>query len=91
MITVVFGHCHKQNIDFVVSVYDHEGVQFAKDHNAAALKVSSVNITHYPLIASIVKTKLPIIIDTGHATIGEAVRAVEWCRKSRRGKDHSRA
>ena len=76
----IFDHCHKQNMDFVVSVYDHEGVQFAKDNNAVALKVSSSNITHYPLIASIVKTKLPIIIDTGHATIGEAVRAVEWCR-----------
>ena len=78
--STIFEHCHKQDIDFVVSVYDHEGVRFAKDYNAAALKVSSSNITHYPLIASIVDTKLPIIIDTGHATIAEAVRAVEWCR-----------
>ena len=42
----IFDHCHKQNMDFVVSVYDHEGVQFAKDNNAVAL---SVIIKYNPL------------------------------------------
>mgnify|MGYP001428962590 CR=1 FL=1 len=78
----IFDYCHKQKMDIVVSVYDDEGAFFAKEHGAVALKVSSSNITHNPLINSIAALELPIIIDTGYSTIAEAVRAVEWCRSS---------
>ena len=76
----IFQYCRQQKIEFVVSVYDDEGVAFARDQQAVALKVSSSNITHYPLLSNMAKTGLPIIIDTGHSTIEEACRAFKWLR-----------
>ena len=76
----IFGYCRNRELEFVVSVYDEEGAVFAKEQNAAAIKISSSNITHYPLINFVAKLGLPMIIDTGHSTISEAVRAIKWCR-----------
>ncbi len=78
----IFEHCREQKIEFVLSVYDDEGVAFAIEQKAVALKVSSSNITHYPLLETMAKAQLPIIIDTGHSTIDEAIRAVKWIRET---------
>ena len=78
----IFEHCRQQKIEFVVSVYDDEGVAFAIEQKAVALKASSSNITHFPLLATMAKAQLPIIIDTGHSTIDEALRAVKWVRET---------
>ncbi len=77
----IFEYCRQQKIEFVVSVYDDEGVAFAIEQKAVALKASSSNITHHPLLATMAKAQLPIIIDTGHSTIYEALRAVNWVRE----------
>jgi len=63
---------------FIPSIYDLQGVHFAKDMGCAALKVASSNITHQPLIESAVRTELPVILDTGKANLGEISRAVVW-------------
>ncbi|MBO6788926.1 MAG: N-acetylneuraminate synthase family protein [Dinoroseobacter sp.] len=76
----IFGHCARRQVDFVLSVYDFEGAAFAKEIGAVALKISSSNITHYPLITYVAGLGLPIVLDTGHATLAEAERAVAWCR-----------
>lgn len=78
--TTIFEHCSSRNLDFVLSVYDFEGAQFAKDIGAVALKISSSNITHFPLITHVASLGLPVILDTGHSTLLEAERAVAWCR-----------
>lgn len=82
----IFQYCRQQKIEFVVSVYDDEGIAFAIEQQAVAIKVSSSNITHHPLISNMAKTGLPIIIDTGHSTIEEALRAVKWVRTSGENK-----
>jgi len=61
-----------------VSVYDFEGAVFAKDMELAGLKIASSNITHQPLIEFIADLGLPIILDTGHSTLEEISRAVNW-------------
>lgn len=78
----LFSHCHAKGMEFVASVYDFDGADFAKSIGAKALKIASSNITHQPLIEHVAKSKLPVIIDTGHATMEEVARAVNWAQDS---------
>jgi sialic acid synthase SpsE len=76
----LFRRCFELGMDVVVSVYDFEGARFAKDIGVAALKIASSNITHQPLIEYVAGLGLPVIIDTGHSTLEEIARAVDWAR-----------
>lgn len=78
----LFSHCNAKGMDFVVSVYDFEGSDFAQSIGAKALKIASSNITHQPLIEHVAKSKLPVIIDTGHSSMEEVARAVNWAQDS---------
>ncbi len=78
----LFSICHAKDMEFVVSVYDFEGADFAKSIGAIALKIASSNITHQPLIEHAAKSRLPVIIDTGHSSMEEVARAVSWAQDS---------
>jgi sialic acid synthase SpsE len=82
----LFSYCHDQGMQIVTSAYDFEGVDFAKSVGVAALKVASSNITHQPLVEHMAGTELPLIIDTGHSTLEEAARAVNWAQDA--GAEH---
>jgi sialic acid synthase SpsE len=77
----LFKMCRDANIPFVVSVYDMKAASFAKEHGAAGLKIASSNLTHVPLIRFTAGLGLPMVIDTGRATIAEVHRAVDTARK----------
>jgi sialic acid synthase SpsE len=64
----------------VVSIYDFVATDFAASHGAAALKIPSSNLVHIPLIRHAAAKGLPLVIDTGRATIGEVHRAVSTAR-----------
>lgn len=66
----------------VTSVYDLAGVDFAVEIGVAALKIASANITHVPLIRHAAGKGLPIIIDTGRASLEEVAGAVAVARKA---------
>ena len=74
----LFQKCKDSGIDFLVSVYDKEGADFAKEIGAISLKIASSNITHYPLIKYISTMGLPLIIDTGLSSLEEISRAINW-------------
>lgn len=67
-------------LDLVMSVYDDEGLAFARGLQVDALKVASSNIVHAPLIRSLASTGLPLVIDTGRSSMEEIARAVRWAR-----------
>lgn len=77
----LFKMCRDAGVPFVVSVYDFEAASFAADHGAAALKIASANIVHVPLIRYVASFGLPVVIDTGRATIAEVYRAVDTARE----------
>lgn len=64
----------------ILSVYDFEGLDFALDQKCVAIKIASSNITHKPLIEYAAKKSKSLIIDTGHSTIEEISRAINWAR-----------
>ncbi|MEM7209861.1 MAG: N-acetylneuraminate synthase family protein [Pseudomonadota bacterium] len=76
----LFRLCQGLGPELVLSVYDTEGAQFAKDVGACALKIPSSNITHEPLIRDVAGIGLPVIIDTGKSNMEEISRAVQWFR-----------
>jgi sialic acid synthase SpsE len=77
----LFAMCRDAKIPFVVSVYDMRAANFAKEHGAAGLKIASSNLTHVPLIRHTAGLGLPMVIDTGRATIAEVHRAVDTARR----------
>jgi len=78
----VFDEIRRSGLNLVVSVYDRSGVDMAVEQNVIAIKMPSSNITHKSLIDYSVKSGLPIIMDTGKATLNEIARAVDWVRSA---------
>jgi sialic acid synthase SpsE len=74
----LFALCHELGMEFLVSVYDIKGADFAKAIGACALKISSSNMVHQPLIEHVAALELPLIIDTGKSTLEEVARSVQW-------------
>ena len=78
----LFAMCREARIPFVVSVYDFKAADFAKAHGAAGLKIASSNLTHIPLIRHVAALGLPMVIDTGRASIAEVHRAIDTARRA---------
>lgn len=77
---VLMEYATKKGAKWVMSVYDFKGADFAKEMGCVALKIASSNITHQPLIEYVAKLGLPMIFDTGHSTLEEAARAINWAQ-----------
>ena len=75
-------HCAELSLSVVVSIYDFAGVDFAVEMGASGLKIASSNVIHYPLIEYAASKGVPLIIDTGRATIDEVYRAVKVAEAS---------
>ncbi|MCP5072327.1 MAG: hypothetical protein GY947_03420 [Rhodobacteraceae bacterium] len=74
----LFDMIRSSGLDLVVSVYDRNGVDLALEQGVIALKFSSSNLTHRPLIEYAVHSGLPLIMDTGKSTLSEIARSVDW-------------
>jgi N-acetylneuraminate synthase len=69
-------YCDEKKIDFMASVFDIDGLNFLINKGMKVIKLSSYTITNIPLIEAAAKTKIPIIMSTGGATIGETEDAI---------------
>lgn len=76
----LFEECRKQGMALVLSVYDRSGADFARQIGAEALKIASANLVHQPLIEHVAGLGLPMLIDTGKASLDEMARAVQWAQ-----------
>ena len=74
----IFQRIRDRGCKLVVSVYDSKGVDFAVEQDVLAIKIASSNVTHQPLLEYAAKTNKTIILDTGHSTLEEISRAVNW-------------
>ena len=75
-------------LDLVFSVYDTN--QYSLKIGAIAIKIPSSNINHKHLIEYSAKKNIPIIIDTGHSTIEEISRAINWLQDAGQQKNNYR-
>lgn len=72
------GHARNRGLKLALSVYDFTGLRFAIDQDAALIKIASSNIVHRPLIEASAACGVPVMIDTGGASMDEIARATTW-------------
>jgi len=77
----LISYCNSKNIDFMSSVFDIEGLNIMVEKGMKSIKLSSYTITNIPLIEAAAKTKIPIIMSTGGASLGEIEEAINTVHK----------
>lgn len=68
--------CRANQIGFLSTAFDHKSIAFIDSLNVDYLKIPSGEITNKPFLTALAKTKKPLIISTGMATLDEIEAAV---------------
>ena len=77
----LFKFAKKKNIICFSSAFDPENVDELEKFNCPMYKVASFEMLHEPLIEQIAKTKKPIIISTGLASLDEISQSYNLAKK----------
>lgn len=70
-------YCVTRNIVFLSTPFDAASVDFLASIKVPLIKISSGDLTNLPLLRHIGALKLPIILSTGMATLGEIEASVD--------------
>ncbi len=76
----LYKYCKKIKIDFLSTPFDLDAVDILKPL-VKFFKISSSDITNFPLIIKIAKTNKPILLSTGASTINEIQEAIKLIKK----------
>ena len=74
--------CESEHIDFLSTPFDLGSIELLEKLGAACYKVPSGEITNYPYLIRIAKTRKPVILSTGMCTLEEVEAAVEVLQKN---------
>jgi len=77
----LFNYAKQKKIKIFSTAYDDSAVDFLETLNCPAYKVASFEMTDVNLIEKIAKTKKPMIISTGMATMDEISRTYHVAKK----------
>lgn len=69
--------CRKNNVEFLASIWDI-GYMGVMDKYLRMYKIGSGDLTAYPIIEKVVKTKKPVILSTGLATLEEVLDTIKF-------------
>lgn len=73
----IMESCTQHNIDFMCTPFDHASLEYLVANTTMPyLKLSSGDITNLPFLLAVARTKLPIILSTGMATLDEIAEAL---------------
>jgi N-acetylneuraminate synthase len=70
-------YCREKDIDWFVSCWDEEAVDFMEQFNPGVYKFASASLTDHSLIAKVRQTGRPYILSTGMSTMDEIRDAVD--------------
>ena len=70
-------YCKGKGIDWMVSVWDEQSVDFMEKFDTPAYKVPSASLTDHNLLKHVRATGKPVIISTGMSTMDEIKRGVD--------------
>ncbi|GAC1561497.1 MAG: hypothetical protein NVS3B13_32020 [Mucilaginibacter sp.] len=73
-------YCKKVGIDWFVSTWDVEAVDFMEQFDTPMYKLASASLTDFPLIKKILLTGKPLMLSTGMSTTKEIEDAVNLVR-----------
>ncbi len=75
--TEIDRYCKEKNIDWFVSCWDEEAVDFIEQFNPVLYKFASASLTDHALIEKVKLLNKPYILSTGMSTMNEIVETVE--------------
>ncbi|HVS96680.1 MAG TPA: N-acetylneuraminate synthase family protein [Puia sp.] len=75
--TAIDAHCRERGIDWFVSCWDEESVDFMEQFNPGVYKLASASLTDHSLIARVKQTGKPYILSTGMSTMDQITAAVD--------------
>jgi len=81
----IAAHCARVGVTFFSSCFSPEEVDLLESLATPAYKVASMDVNHLPLLEYIARTRKPVILSTGMATLGEVERAIGVLRKGGSG------
>lgn len=64
-------YCEQKGIKFLSTAFHHDSFDFLMELGIDVIKVASGDLTNLPLLKHMASSKLPMIISTGMATLGE--------------------
>jgi len=70
-------YCYEKPMDWSMSIWDLDSLEFALQYNLPFLKIPSAMVTNHKLIKSAAQTEMPILMSTGMSTLKEVDKAVE--------------
>jgi N,N'-diacetyllegionaminate synthase len=76
----LIAHCQRRNILFLSTPFDEGSADFLIKTGMPALKIPSGEITNLPFLRFLALKKLPMIVSTGMASLGEIETAVHLIR-----------
>tara|TARA_Y100000590_G_C15708265_1_gene1009409 strand:- start:364 stop:1224 length:861 start_codon:yes stop_codon:yes gene_type:complete len=76
-------YCKDKNLDWTVSVWDLDSLDFIKNYEIPFIKIPSAHITNGELLEECAKSKVPILFSTGMSTWEMIDNAVEILEKNR--------
>ena len=77
----IIDYCKKKKITFLCTPWDMPSVDFLEEFDIVAYKISSGDMTNFPLIKYISKTRKPMIISTGMSKIEEIEKMVSFVKE----------
>ena len=76
----IVKYCNEKNITFLCTAWDSISVDFLETLDVSAYKIASADMTNFPLIKYVAKTKKPIIVSTGMSTMEEIEKTVDFLK-----------
>ena len=76
----LFNYADRENITLFSTPFDESAVDLLESLDAPAYKIASFEIVDLPLVRYVAKTKKPILISTGMASLKEISAALEAAR-----------
>ncbi len=70
--------CDEYKIEFMSTPFDDESVDMLLKVGVKGFKVASCDVTNFPLLKKISKTKKPILLSTGASNLSEVKKAVDY-------------
>lgn len=77
----IIDYCKNKKITFLCTPWDKPSVDFLQEFNIPAFKIASADMTNFPLIKYVAKTKKPLIISSGMSTLDEIEKTVDFIKK----------
>jgi N-acetylneuraminate synthase len=71
-------YCRERDIDWFVSTWDIEAVDFMQQFETPLYKLASASLTDMPLIERILYTGRPLMLSTGMSTLDEIEKAIKF-------------